>query len=283
MKSATDPYGIRHVQEQTFAILQYLDEVCRQLGLTYYLAYGTLLGAVRHQGFIPWDDDVDVWMQRQDYMKLLDYLRTSNPDARFVLNDGPYKPEGDRPAELQMRLLDLSGTLTRTYAGKSLDVHPWIDIFALDSFPIGRKDNFLKKFKRNLFMYKIARCKSFVVRQNSFFGKMNRIVYTLHKKFKLFFFISEERCLKRVVRNLTKYKDLQSEEYFCYAAVYLPKPEKCFFSAEWFGIPKELVLEDGVFFAPCNSHEVLTRLYSSYMELPPESERRPTHGVRDEE
>lgn len=281
MSSRIDDYGIRDIQEQAFSTLQFLDNVCRQQNLTYYLAYGTLLGAVRHQGFIPWDDDVDVWMLREDYMKLLSYLRDRNSDERFVLNEGPYKPKGDRPAELQMRILDLTGHVEIKHAGKSIEVHPWIDIFALDSFPQQKKDKYFNKFKRSLFFYKIARCKNFLIHQDSFFGKMNKLIYSLHQKYKLFFFISEEKCLRKVIESLTKYQGVPSKEYFCYAAVYLPKPEKCFFSSKWFDDPQEMIFENKSFYVPCNSHEVLTRLYSNYMELPPEEERRPTHGKND--
>ena len=65
--------SLREIQLAEFGVLQKLDALCRQLELRYYLFYGTLLGAVRHQGFIPWDDDVDVAMPRPDYEKLLDY------------------------------------------------------------------------------------------------------------------------------------------------------------------------------------------------------------------
>ena len=54
-------------------LVQQFHDICQEQGLRYSLAYGTLLGAVRHKGFIPWDDDVDIIMPRPDYMKFLDY------------------------------------------------------------------------------------------------------------------------------------------------------------------------------------------------------------------
>ena len=282
MKDNNDIYGTHTIQERSFEILKFLDKVCRQNGFTYYLAYGTLLGSIRHEGFIPWDDDIDIWMPRGDYMKLLEYLRVQNKDERFVLNEGIHAPKGDRPPELQMRILDLNHSLTRGYAGTSIEAHPWIDIFALDTFPIQKKKSYLKKFQRSLFFYKVARCKNFLIISNSFFGKMNKLIYTLHQKLKLFFFLSEKRSLKRVVRCLTKYQGIASEEYFCYAAVYLPKPEKCFFSSDWFGTPREGMFEGSSFCIPVDSHNVLTKLYNNYMELPPEIERFRTHASHEE-
>ena len=64
-------YDIKDVQHHTLRILLALDEVCRQHQLSYYLWAGTMLGAVRHKGFIPWDDDADVAMPREDYERLI--------------------------------------------------------------------------------------------------------------------------------------------------------------------------------------------------------------------
>ena len=64
----------REVQLGELSVAKQFDAICKRLNLRYWLMYGTLLGAVRHQGFIPWDDDVDVMMPRPDYEKLIDYL-----------------------------------------------------------------------------------------------------------------------------------------------------------------------------------------------------------------
>ena len=73
---------IRDIQLANLALLKELDYVCKENGLTYWLDYGTLLGAIRHKGFIPWDDDIDVAMIREDYEKVIDAFNKSsrNPD-----------------------------------------------------------------------------------------------------------------------------------------------------------------------------------------------------------
>ena len=63
--------------------LLYIDKVCKENHLRYYLAYGTLLGAVRHQGFIPWDDDVDILMPRPDYEKLISLINCREERSKY--------------------------------------------------------------------------------------------------------------------------------------------------------------------------------------------------------
>ncbi len=274
---------LQGVQDKTLEILVYLDEVCRQQNLTYYLAYGTLLGAIRHKGFIPWDDDVDIWMPRKDYMLLLEYLRQKGEEGRFVINEGKYKPKGDRPSELQMRILDTQTQIQRGYANTTITAYAWIDIFALDTFPDKKQKRYLKTFKKKLFWYKIARCKTFLIDNGSLYGKMNKLIYFLHNKWGWFKrTLSEEKKLQKTVDAITKYCGKNGEDftqYFCYAAVYLPKQEKCFFKREWF-TPVEVEFCGKKFFAPQGYHEVLTKIYNDYMTLPPESERV-THGVKE--
>ncbi|MBQ8907755.1 MAG: LicD family protein [Clostridia bacterium] len=274
---------IQKIQEEAFEILSFLDKVCREQGFTYYLAYGTLLGAIRHQGFIPWDDDVDVWMPREDYMKMLDYLQNKNTDERFGSNDGEYRHPGERPSQLQMRVIDKKRRIRRDYAGVRAEMNPWIDIFCLDVFPEKKKKSYLNAFKRNLFRYKIARCKKFLVVQDSFFGKMNKIIYTLHNKYHWFkHTLNVEKRAEKTVASIMKYHNQNGadyKEYFCFASVYLPRPEKCFFAQEWFGEPIELEFEGKKFFAPSNSDAVLKTLYNDYMQLPPVEQRVYTHGT----
>ena len=282
MENATE--NTRKLQLVSLEILSFFDSVCEQQGLSYYLAYGTLLGAVRHKGFIPWDDDIDVWMPRDDYMKLLAYFKNTNTDEQFGLSDGPYKLDGDRPAEFQMRIIDKTKKIVRMFAGKDTVMYPWIDVFCLDIFPESQKQKYLKEFKRHLFFYKIARCKHFLIEEKSLFGRANKLIYTLHQKFHLFnHLLNEGKQIQKAVGALTKYQSKESadcKEYFCYAAVYLPQPQKCFFPRQWFAETVKLEFEGRKFSAPKNWDGVLELLYNDYMQLPPEEQRRCTHSAR---
>ena len=77
---------IQELQRQELEILLEFQRVCEKHGLRWYLTAGTLLGAVRHKGFIPWDDDIDVAMPRKDYDRLASACRTDLSEQYFFLN-----------------------------------------------------------------------------------------------------------------------------------------------------------------------------------------------------
>ena len=77
--------SLDQVKQKELDILKYVVEVCRQIGCRYYLSYGSLLGAIRHRGFIPWDDDIDISMPRADYNKFLAWVTSAdNAHERFI-------------------------------------------------------------------------------------------------------------------------------------------------------------------------------------------------------
>ena len=78
--------AVREVQEKILEIMKYIDKVCRANGITYYIMGGTALGAVRHGGFIPWDDDLDIFMTPVEYEKFKSIMISQKQD-KFVLQE----------------------------------------------------------------------------------------------------------------------------------------------------------------------------------------------------
>ena len=88
LRAQFNPEGseLRKMQLRMLDMLKYIDKVCRENNIKYWLSYGTCLGAVRHGGFIPWDDDVDIEIEKKDYKKLISILKKNSSD--YVVQDG---------------------------------------------------------------------------------------------------------------------------------------------------------------------------------------------------
>ncbi|MBQ0110447.1 MAG: LicD family protein [Oscillospiraceae bacterium] len=85
---AKRPMTAEELQQNEIDTLTAFHEFCEKNGLRYYLAGGTLIGAIRHKGFIPWDDDIDLAMPRPDYMKMVEILKDGKLDEyRFLTQD----------------------------------------------------------------------------------------------------------------------------------------------------------------------------------------------------
>lgn len=82
-ESVSAKFSLEELQHIELGILDYIDTICKQYNIRYFLAYGTLIGAIRHKGFIPWDDDIDICMLRNDYNKFIEI--TKNEKGRYRL------------------------------------------------------------------------------------------------------------------------------------------------------------------------------------------------------
>lgn len=114
---------LRDIQLVELEMLKYLNEICKTNNLRYMMVGGTMLGAIRHLGFIPWDDDVDVYMPYSDYCK----LKEVTIDKRYFLQT----PVSDIETPHIMAKLRKNGTLMRQPGKEKLQMHQgiWIDIF----------------------------------------------------------------------------------------------------------------------------------------------------------
>lgn len=272
----TDSCDLRELQLILLDCLKYFDQYCRIHSLTYYLAYGTLLGAVRHEGFIPWDDDVDVWMPREDFMRLYELLCSNREKERYQITESEWKLKGSVPAKLQMKIIDTHIKCKRRYLNESVSTYPWIDIFCLDQFPDENKGSFIRNFRKQLAYWSIVRMKDMnVISDNE--GTIKRIIFYLNNKIHFLNLINQSKCDERLYKSVSKYQNVSDEvicnEYFSYASCYMNDISKCIFDKQWFGKPKELLFENTPFYVPSNWDMVLHKIYGDYMKLPPESDR----------
>lgn len=120
---------IDEIKQIELQIMDELDRICRENGITYFLGYGSCLGAMRHGGFIPWDDDLDVVMFRDDYEKLFEVFGNERSDDRFELVS--YRDETSPQAFF--KICDNTTKVEERYMLPEYGSGVWVDIFPLDA------------------------------------------------------------------------------------------------------------------------------------------------------
>ena len=173
---------VKQAQKKMYEILVVFDEICQKHNLTYWLDHGTLLGAVRDGKFIPWDDDLDVTMPREDYEKFIEIAQEEMPNQYFLQTQKTDKYYQNFFAKIR----DRSSTFVDAWEEKR-DIHYhqgiYIDIFPLNNIPnntllifLYRISVFISKIVHNRYIKSIFLTKPFVVLLNSFHTKSGEFV-----------------------------------------------------------------------------------------------------------
>ncbi|MBQ2832651.1 phosphorylcholine transferase LicD [Methanobrevibacter sp.] len=256
-----DGDNLQHIKDVELMILSDFSKICDENDIEYYLIYGTQIGAIRHQGFIPWDDDVDVLLFRKDYEKFLNVME-DNPNEKYTIFDSRYNSE----YFFQFGRMSLNDTYWAEYWDEQvsfkLGIH--IDLFILDNLP----DN---KFKRKLFIqrcYYLARLYSISVLKFDNYSKgMNFILNCAHNLLNLIN-ITPGYFQKKLSRLFRKYES-SSGEY----VTDLTLMERVTFKKDDYKPPKKIKFENLNSYIPNNDFNTLNPIYGDYMQLPPEEER----------
>lgn len=254
-------YDLREHQQVMLEMLREVDRICKKHQIQYTLFAGTLLGAVRHQGFIPWDDDLDIVMLRPEYERFLKIAAQEIDTRAFYL-----QAEFSSHWPMFFTKLRRNGTACiERYVPKDYDTHMgvYIDIFPCDNLydqPLLRKMQFWAS--------KLVIAKALSARGYS----------TDNIKKKLFILLSHlfpRKILASFVRNERGNHTKKVHTFFAASSKY----SKNIYPREWFLETKKLLFEGYEFPAPRQYHEILMQLYGDYQVPTPVSERgKKVHG-----
>ena len=255
--------SLREVQKIEYDILEAFDQFCKLNHFTYMLSGGTLLGAIRHQGFIPWDDDVDVLMPRGDYDRFL------GMKTEYICGKKDYEIKhwkNGKSCYPFIKIVDPDSYVETEYIRSKSEVQQiWIDIFPLDGNPEDMESakhlyKKVKKYKK-LLILKLAKIG---VGSTWYIKLIKPLISGI-----LQVIPTNYLCLR--MDQLSKlYSYEESTKVGCILWGYGVKEcmDKSVFQEQ-----KKILFEEKYFPAPVGYHQYLTGLYGDYMTLPPEKDR----------
>jgi len=257
---------IDDIKGVSLGILREIHAFCKQNGLRYSLAYGTLLGAVRHKGFIPWDDDVDIIMPRRDYQILMNKFNSTHhiQNIKFIsheIDNRYYHPFG----KVICASTDVVEKLDSDY-----HLGVFVDVFPLDKLPDSHNKAH-RFFTRIKLLNNILDIKLMMVSNKRSFIK-NLIIKMAHL---IFAFVSVHYLIERIINISRKYENLPQTKFVgCVCPGVYGKKE--IMPSKWWDEIIEFDFEGYKFYASAEYDKILKKIYNNYMQLPP-LDKRITH------
>ena len=239
-------------------ILDKIVSFCEENNLRYYLAYGTLLGAVRHKGYIPWDDDIDIHMPRPDYERFIATFNTPNGKYNVVTH------EQERRYHVPFAKVYRKGTIVNEFFYKQSVFGVYVDIFPLDG---------IKSTKQ---AYWCGQCIRFMYIKTSIFNNRQTLARKLRLAVtKLILLPFSSHFILKTMRSIaTRYKFEECEHVCSFGSrtalrEILPRTV--------FDNHSTMEFEGKDYRIPAGYDNYLTHKYGNYMELPPVEKRISTH------
>ena len=255
--------SIEEYKKIVLGILIKIDNLCRENHLTYQLAFGTLLGCIRHGGFIPWDDDIDIIMPRDDYNKLQEIISKNNIGLNFISIDNCSKtifPYG--------KICDTSTIMIEKNFRRVPGYGAFVDVFPLDYLPENDEEyrRYRKKARTMLKLITHSSRTGFE-KTGSLKTDALRIVAFISSRV-----LSTKRLILSLEKMTKSYKPTRYMGLPCSACEFRVETEKIYST-------KNELFEGHEFRIPQDTDYFLRLMFGDYMKLPPKEERVNKHQL----
>lgn len=267
-----EEYVINKYKEKVLEVFKYTHRFCEENNLRYFTAYGSAIGCVRHKGFIPWDDDIDIYMPREDYNKLLTLKEKISKDGYTL------KSIEDKPYYLPFAKIWDSNTTLLPFDNAPDVIGCFVDIFPIDLTNMDY-DTYCKKYKQFRKLRFDYQSKIFTISistiykdlKNKQYGSLARAVLKIKNVFK-----NSDKILSNFLALQNSLNEHNGKKYI---SITESKPRM--FEKEWFDDYVMMPFEDTMIRMPICYHQYLTCVYGDYMTPPPAKDRHYSfaHGM----
>ena len=263
------PMTLDELKKEELEILIQLDEICKKEGIRYSLAAGTLLGAIRHGGFIPWDDDIDIFLPRPDYDRLVKYCMENETPFDFLSHE-----TNDKYTYLFAKAMSKRTVVIERNANPyKIPLGVYVDIFPVDGMGDNLEDA-KRVFKSIRFERELLIARNWTKYQKnksrSFSYNMARLAFYLLSRF------TTPKAIMKRLKKKSKCTDFDLSAYAgCIPSAYRIKES---FDIDVYKEYTKTTFEGREFSIIKNYDKYLTGIYVNYMELPPEDKRITHHS-----
>ena len=269
MSITLNEQDLQIIKNAELRIVNEINQICLRNNIKYSMIGGTLIGAVRHHGFIPWDDDIDLMMERSEYERFLS-ISEKELSEEFYIADYEHTPSIGEPFT---KIMMKNTVMRECFTGSSnAPAGIFVDIFPVDNAPESKIFKTIQRYKNYSLRKKI------LIKSDYRFGKtgVKKIIYDALGKFT---FESKSDLVRKYRNNQTKYNHRNTAEYVSLCGAYdnnretLPK--------QWLSEYIFLEFEGQKLMAFRDYDKILRHYFGDYMKLPPENERICRHAVAE--
>ncbi len=268
--------ALTQLQQRELEMYKLVADICRNNGIKFYALGGTLLGAVRHQGFIPWDDDIDIAIPRPDYDRFVEIAKKELPN--YLVPKTYLDEKGDRHPMFICIIKDTRTKIQLNHANVTENTSVWLDVFPLDAMPTNRVLRIIHKYR---LLYERMKIQFSMYEENVHQHRANRPIHEralMRFREKTGFGSNWDtyELMCHIERTLRQY-DYEHEKWL--VNMFGAYKFREMFPKSWFGEGIDLPFEDTIVPCAIEYDKVLTQMYGDYMTLPPEEQRGQQHRM----